>query len=432
MIGKNGLTSIVVSLWLAVNGVAQSTARVRVPTTKQVPGKPLSAREIVTRVLPSLVLVLTQDKDGNALAQASGFFYKPGLVATNLHALKRASRCYIKLLGKSESYQVQEVFGIDIQHDLCVLKVAASASPLPLAVNRQDTVRAGDEVYVVGNPVGLEGSISKGIISAVRQELGLIQIDASISPGSSGGPVVNTNGHVVAVATSSIVNGQNINFAVNASNLQSLLKWHMPVDVAAALAVSDRENDRLYGKVRSVRTTLSEKIYDDMGDLLESTTFLEGRQLLRVNYEYDRNRLATRRWLTHWKDKPVEEKLTLQEGLNARLNRIKFSTTDEIRSPLGELFSSSTYDRDGNLVESVLKTTVGLRTSITRFDKRGWEVQEEAFISGRRDGVTRYSYELDEHGNWIKQFATIHTSGDPDTSFFPTSTIYRQITYYRD
>jgi S1-C subfamily serine protease len=169
------------------------------------------------------------------------------LVATNLHVLKRAARGYIKLVGKSASYQIEKVVGVDMQHDLCALRVGASAPALPLALNHEGMARAGDEVYVAGNPSGLEGSFSRGIVSAVRPEVGLIQVDASISRGSSGGPVVNTRGQVVAVATSSAVNGQNLNFAVAASDLESLLKWRMPVDVAAALAVNDRENEVEWG-----------------------------------------------------------------------------------------------------------------------------------------------------------------------------------------
>jgi hypothetical protein len=87
--------------------------------------------------------------------------------------------------------------------------------------------REGDKIIVVGNPLGLEGSISDGIVSAFRttRDLGkLIQITAPISPGSIGSPVINTNGEVIGVATLNLEGGQNLNFAISSERLISLWK----------------------------------------------------------------------------------------------------------------------------------------------------------------------------------------------------------------
>jgi len=89
--------------------------------------------------------------------------------------------------------------------------------------------------------------------------------------------------------------------------------------------------------------------------------------------------------------------------------------------------SSQTYDRDGNEVEFV--TTPGPHKIVRRFDKHDWEVDEEDFVSGRLDHHTSYTYEVDERGNWVKQFATMRTLADVDTGSWIT---YREITYHEN
>jgi hypothetical protein len=122
----------------------------------------------------------------------------------------------------------------------------------------------------------------------------------------------------------------------------------------------------------------------------------------------------------------------LEESLNAKLNRVRFSTTDEEKTPLGEVLWSLSYDRDGNIVESVTRTDDGPHKFVTSFDKHGWEVDADKFVSGRLVLHTRYAYDVDERGNWVKQFATSHLSTDRDQSFLPVSITYRAITYHED
>ena len=81
----------------------------------------------------------------------------------------------------------------------------------------------GDDIYVAGNPEGLEGTFSAGIVSGLRRREGLIQFDAPVSPGSSGGPVVDARGQVVGVTVASVTQGQNLNFAVSTQYLLPLL-----------------------------------------------------------------------------------------------------------------------------------------------------------------------------------------------------------------
>jgi S1-C subfamily serine protease len=172
----------------------------------------LSTQELAKRVRNSLVMIVTQDHNGNAIAQGSGFFITPTLVATNLHVLKRASQGYVKSVSEGVVYKITNVAGFSLKRDLCVLFLAnAKGMPLPSSTAE---VSVGQDILVAGNPEGLEATFSKGIISAIRSREGLLQIDAPISPGSSGGPVVTQSGEVIGLVVSSLTEGQNLNFAV--------------------------------------------------------------------------------------------------------------------------------------------------------------------------------------------------------------------------
>src|SRR5439155_12805276 len=105
--------------------------------------------------------------------------------------------------------------GQDFERDLALLKVAGvKAASLPLGDAGKMAI--GDEVYAVGNPRGLEGTFSPGIVSGIRQTTSetLLQITAPISPGSSGGAVLNRRGEVIGIAVATIREGQNLKFAV--------------------------------------------------------------------------------------------------------------------------------------------------------------------------------------------------------------------------
>lgn len=201
------LTSIVLALALHAPGMAQ--------------GSP-PAREIARKSLPSVVVLVSRDAEGNPVTLGSGFFVTPRLLATNLHVIEDASRVTARLVtGDEREYQIEGSVAIDEANDLVLLKIGASAGrALPIAGNTRSEI--GDTVYVAGNPAGLVGSFSQGIISAFRDS-DFIQITAPISGGSSGSPVMNDRGDVIGIATLAIREGQNLNFAIPVSRLVALL-----------------------------------------------------------------------------------------------------------------------------------------------------------------------------------------------------------------
>lgn len=188
-------------------------------------GLPQSAEQLAQRAFPSVVLLVMEDAHEQPIALGSGFFVRDSVIATNLHVIHGAVRGYAKIVGQATRFGITGVAGIDPQHDLALLRVVgAEAQALPLADRTPPAV--GDEVYAVGNPEGLEGTFSEGIVSGIRKaDAGtLLQITAPISPGSSGGPVLNPKGEVIGVAAATFRGGQNLNFAIPISYLATLLE----------------------------------------------------------------------------------------------------------------------------------------------------------------------------------------------------------------
>ncbi len=181
---------------------------------------------LVRRVEPSVVLVQTFASSGKKLSQGSGFFVDTrGDVVTNLHVVQGASRAQVKI-ASGTTFDVTGVVAQDRLRDLVRLAVAVppgTGVPLAIAANLPEP---GQQVVVIGSPLGLEQTVTDGIVSAVRvvRPMGtVVQMSAPISPGSSGSPVVNLDGQVVGVASFLRQDGQNLNFAVPAKALLGLV-----------------------------------------------------------------------------------------------------------------------------------------------------------------------------------------------------------------
>ena len=180
--------------------------------------------ELVKRIKPSAVAIETFDSRGNTLSRGSGFFVGADRIITNRHVIDRSSRVEVHLMD-GKKFTVKGVLAVDGEGDLALLQVDVPkelAIPLPIV---KAVPQEGEFVVVIGNPFGLEGSVSNGIVSAVREISGygkIIQITAPISPGSSGSPVVNMLGQVIGVATLQAAEGQSLNFAVPAERIGQL------------------------------------------------------------------------------------------------------------------------------------------------------------------------------------------------------------------
>ena len=213
----------------------------------------LTAQQIAQNTFPSVALLVMEDANGQTISLGSGFFVMDDVVATNLHVIEGATSGYVKIIGQKTKYEIAGLVSADYQADLALLKITGVKTS-PLILGDINQVAVGDEVYAVGNPQGLEGTFSQGIVSSIRQIESdmLFQITAPISPGSSGGPVLNTQGKVIGIAVATFSGGQNLNFAIPASYLAPLLK-SVSVQILIPLTAD-------------VTTKKKKSIIDDLGE----------------------------------------------------------------------------------------------------------------------------------------------------------------------
>ncbi len=175
----------------------------------------------------AVVEIFNYGPDGKKYGQGTGFFINSkGYIATNLHVVLDAADISVKT-SAGEEYRIDKVINTSAESDIVIFSVKGVESRkyyLPVIYGKAEV---GDEVIVIGNPMGLEQTVSNGIVSAVRDfpEYGQVyQITAPVSPGLSGSPVINSSGDVVGIATMVYKEGQNLNFIVPGYKLLGLLK----------------------------------------------------------------------------------------------------------------------------------------------------------------------------------------------------------------
>ena len=185
----------------------------------------INPETIARNSFPSSVGIYLFDENKNPLKSGSGFFVKAGIIATNCHVINGASFGFAKTVGKDDEHELLNVVAFNQKMDLALVRVSNTKIPsLNLGSSRKLTV--GQKLYAIGNPQGLEGTFSEGIVSSIR-EVGndyFIQMTTPISPGSSGGPVLDERGLVVGVSVATFQNGQNLNFAVPVTYLNQLVE----------------------------------------------------------------------------------------------------------------------------------------------------------------------------------------------------------------
>jgi serine protease Do len=194
--------------------------------------------EIAARSTPSVVSVRTEQSLGTGFVVG-----QDGLIATNLHVIAGNANITVTLSDHRE-FQVVEIWNGDRQRDLVVMRIQARKLPV-IPLGDSDNIHPGDSIVAIGHPLGLEDTVSNGLVSAVRKldkGLTVLQISAPIAPGSSGGPIFNDHGEVIGVATAIMLGGQNINFGVPVSYLKELLKKPAAVNLETFAAATAERN----------------------------------------------------------------------------------------------------------------------------------------------------------------------------------------------
>lgn len=193
---------------------------------------------LAERTNPAVVLLTVEDATGKKVGSGTGFCVsKDGRVVTNHHVIEGAAGI-TATLSDGTKRKVQGSLADDKENDIAILQIEGQDLPA-LQLGDSSKVKAGDEVVVIGSPMGLSGTLTVGIVSAVRSK-GVpsdddkpftkgrswgIQISAAISPGSSGSPIMKRDGEVVAVAVGGLIGGQaqSLNFGVPIEIAKSML-----------------------------------------------------------------------------------------------------------------------------------------------------------------------------------------------------------------
>jgi tetratricopeptide (TPR) repeat protein len=190
---------------------------------------------LVKKIQPAVATVIVYDVDLNIAGIGTGFFVnRQGHLITNFHVLAGRYAADVRTAA-GKSYPVKAVLAENKEADLLKLEVAIPPSEIAWVPVSDALPEIAERVVVVGSPMGLEQTVSEGIVSSIRDlpPVGTVfQMSAPISPGSSGSPVVSTRGQVVGIATFQFVQGQNLNFAVAARQILTLRKFEPPKSVS--------------------------------------------------------------------------------------------------------------------------------------------------------------------------------------------------------
>jgi serine protease Do len=198
-----------------------------------------------------------QPREFKQKSLGSGFIIdKAGYILTNNHVIEQAEEIKVKLSNNKE-YDAQ-VIGTDPKTDLALIKVKAAVNLPVVHIGDSDKLEVGEWVVAIGNPFGLEQTVTAGIISAKGRVIGagpyddFLQTDASINPGNSGGPLFNLKGEVVGINTAIVASGQGIGFAI-------------PVNMAKRLLPQLKKGRVAYGYLGVLPQDLTPELTDSFG-----------------------------------------------------------------------------------------------------------------------------------------------------------------------
>ena len=224
-----------------------------ITSTRQVT---LTTAEIAKRVARSVVVIHGKTDAGDVLG--SGFFVsKDGKIITNLHVIRDMKTANVQL-SSGEMFDSPTVLATNELLDLAIIQVAGFDLPV-LDLGDSDSVAVGEPLVIVGSPRGLEGSVTAGILSSVRdtgEGFTVLQTDAAVNPGNSGGPLLNNRGQAIGVVSFKLLSSEGLNFAIPVNYVRGLLSTlHGPVTL---------------DQMRSGLTT-TKPVQDDGGPTLRET-----------------------------------------------------------------------------------------------------------------------------------------------------------------
>jgi putative serine protease PepD len=200
------------------------------------PGATTTLSDVAAQVLPSVVSISTGNAVGSGVVITDD-----GAILTNNHVVATARGTTVQVTFSSGQSAQAKIVGTEPSSDLAVIKIVGGGTYTPLAFGDSSTVKVGDTVLAVGSPLGLDGSVTAGIVSAVNRTIdegedgqsaaakitGAIQTDAAINPGNSGGALVNTAGQLVGINTAIATSGETagnigVGFAISSNTAKTI------------------------------------------------------------------------------------------------------------------------------------------------------------------------------------------------------------------
>ena len=182
--------------------------------------------EELAALASSVVMITIHERSGEVAGTGSGIMVgESGYVLTNFHVVSRGSYFSVRIEDDDTAYETDEIIKYNQVLDLALIRIDRRLRPIPIYQSAQGLAR-GQRVVAIGSPLGLFNSVSDGIISGFRMinDVEMIQFTAPISPGSSGGAVLNMHGEVIGISTAGIESGQNINLAVDYRQILPFIK----------------------------------------------------------------------------------------------------------------------------------------------------------------------------------------------------------------
>jgi serine protease Do len=211
---------------------AKPSTDTKAPELRAGDGKERTPAQIFSEFAPSVVTILVKGHMGEG--GGTGFVIDgAGTVATNFHVIDHASEIKVKLMDGTIADDV-EVLAENQPDDLALLRIKTAKTPGPLVLGDSEKVTVGERAVSIGNPLGLEHTLTDGLISARRVIEGrkMIQMSTPVSPGNSGGPLFNSRGEVIGVSAAIFHGGsplaQNLNLAVPIDDLRAMIRTDYP------------------------------------------------------------------------------------------------------------------------------------------------------------------------------------------------------------
>jgi hypothetical protein len=271
------------------------------------PAPPGSLEDVISGAMPAVVRVETGQGSG------SGFFVKPDTILTNVHVV--GSNLLVTIRRQDGNTQSARVETTAPELDIAVLRIpSADASQPILRLGSATQARAGQEVMALGSPLGLQNTVTRGIVSAVRQvgTLTLVQTDAAINPGNSGGPLLARSGEVIGITTMGIGSAvaQGLSFAVAIDHAQAVLAGQRPTNATGTplTTLNQAMNAQSSSSDSDTRRSRGTQIYQStIGTIARRADQLDGHWITFKKSCYDGRVVGAfeREWFALWEPRAM-------------------------------------------------------------------------------------------------------------------------------